>query len=309
MIQTIKKSSDLSSFNRRATRRRRKNWLMPWLWVAPAIAFVALFLFYPMLNTIWLSFLNADSSRFVGVANYQHIFTSPSMLDVLKNNVIWLVLATTLTIVFGLLIAVLVDRVRIEGAIKAAIFVPMAISFVGAGVIWNFIYRYAPAGQSQIGLLNAIVTFFGRPPQAWLINIGFNNFALIIVYVWMWAGFCMVIFSAALKSIPEEIMDAARMDGASEITTFFRITVPMIKPTIAVVTTTMIINVLKIFDVIYVMTGGNYRTDVIAVEYYQQLFNFNNFGVASALTVLLLLVIIPIMLLNIRRFRLQEARP
>lgn len=308
MTQTISKRSHVPPPAARTTYRRSRDSWMPWLWIAPAVFFVALFLLYPMLNTIWLSFMNADSTRFVGLTNFVRIFTNSAMLDVLKNNLLWLVLATTLTVALGLVIAVLVDRVPIESVAKSAIFVPMAISFVGAGVIWRFVYEYAPAGQQQIGLLNFLLTSVGGQPQAWLIDARLNTLALILVYVWMWTGFCMVILSAALKSIPAEIMEAARMDGASEIKIFFQITVPMVSSTIAVVATTMVINVLKIFDVIYVMTGGNYKTDVIAVEYYQQSFNFNNFGIASALTVLLLLVIVPVMFINIRRFRTQEAQ-
>jgi alpha-glucoside transport system permease protein len=291
----------------RSGSERASSW-KAWLWITPAVLFVTIFLLYPMLDTIWLSFFNADSSRFVAFNNYSRIFTNAAMLDVLKNNIIWLVLGTTLTVSLGLIIAVLVDRVRIESAIKAAIFVPMAISFVGAGVIWRFVYEYAPAGQSQIGLLNALIGVLHGQPVAWLIDTRWNTIALIIVYVWMWTGFCMVILSASLKSIPAEILEAARMDGASEITIFFQVTVPMVSSTIAVVATTMVINILKIFDVVYVMTGGNYHTNVIAVEYYQQFFNFNNFGVANALTVLLLIVIIPVMVVNVRRFREQEAQ-
>jgi alpha-glucoside transport system permease protein len=279
-----------------------------WFWITPAILFVTVFLLYPMLDTVWLSFFNADSERFVALDNYRRIFTNAAMLDVLKNNIIWLVLGTTLTVSLGLIIAVLVDRVRIESALKAAIFVPMAISFVGAGVIWRFVYGYAPSGQTQIGLLNALFAVLHGQPVAWLIDTRLNTIALIIVYVWMWTGFCMVILSASLKSIPAEILEAARMDGAGEITIFFQVTVPMVSSTIAVVATTMVINILKIFDVVYVMTGGNYRTNVIAVEYYQQFFSFNNFGVANALTVLLLVVIIPVMVVNVRRFREQEAQ-
>lgn len=282
--------------------------LTPWLWIGLALLFVAIFLFYPVVNTIWLSFFNNDSSQFVGLVNYGHIFTDSNMLEVLKNNLLWLVLATIATVLLGLLIAVLVDRVRIESAAKAAIFVPMAISFVGASVIWRFVYQFAPQGQPQIGLLNALITNFGAAPQAWLINSNINNFALIAVYVWMWTGFCMVILSAALKSVPTEILEAARMDGAGEVSIFFNVIVPMISPTIAVVATTMLINVLKIFDIIYVMTGGDFKTNVIALEYYQQLFTFNNYGLSSALAVLLLLAIVPIMIFNIRRFRVQEAQ-
>lgn len=280
---------------------------MPWIWIAPAIVMVTIFLLYPMLNTIWLSFFNADSSRFVGLNNYRYIFTSPNMLTILKNNLLWLVLGTTATITLGLIIAVLVDRVRFESQIKAAIFVPMAISLVGAGVIWRFIYQYSAPNQPQIGLLNAIMTSLGGQPQAWLITPGWNNIALIVAYVWMWTGFCMVILSAALKSIPSDILEAARTDGANSLTIFLHITVPMISPTIAVVATTMIINILKIFDIIYVMTGGNYHTSDVAVEFYLQVFNFSRFGIGSALTVLLLLAVIPVMIINIRRFHTQKG--
>jgi len=304
MIQTVKKGSKLPSTG-------SAKWLgilNPWLWIAPAVLCIVVFLFYPMLNTIWLSFFKDDSSRFVGLTNYAYIFTNGGMLEVLRNNLLWLVLGTILTVFLGLETAVLTDRVRIESIIKAMIFIPMAISFVGASVIWRFVYDYKTSDQAQIGLLNAIITSLHFQPQAWLIDPRFNNIALIIVYVWMWTGFCMVILSAALKGIPTELIEAAKMDGANDISIFFRITVPMISPTIAVVATTMIINILKIFDVIYVMTGGDYQTNVVAVEYYQQLFNFNNFGIGSALAVLLLLTILPIMYFNIRQIRAQEVQ-
>lgn len=288
--------------------RQGKEKLLPWLWIGPAVVLVLIYLVYPVINTIWLSLQNASSSGFVGLKNYQVIFTSGALLDVLKNNAIWLVLGTVFTVVLGLVIAVLADRVKVEGPAKAAIFIPMAISFVGAGVIWRFVYQYEPAGQPQIGLLDAIMTAIGKAPQAWLVNTTFNNLALIAVYVWMWTGFCMVILSAALKGVPADIIDAARVDGANELHIFVRIIVPMISPTIAVVATTMVVNLLKIFDIIYVMTGGDFNTNVVAVEYYQQLFTFNDFGIASALAVILLVAIIPIMIFNFRRFRAQEAQ-
>ena len=287
--------------------RDRLGGLSPWLWIGPAVLVVAVFLLYPVLNTLWLSLFGDDSTSFVGLDNYARIFTDRSMLEVLRNNFLWLVLATAACVLLGLIIAVLVDRVRIESAAKAAIFIPMAISFVGAGVIWKFMYQYAPKGQPQPGLLNALGTGLGLPPQAWLISRGLNTFALMVVYVWIWTGFCMVILSAALKGIPTDVLEAARVDGASELAIFFRVIVPMISPTLAVVTTVMLVNVLKIFDIVYVMTGGNYGTNVVAVRYYQELFTNNRFGVASALAVLLLLAILPVMYVNVRRFRAQEA--
>lgn len=292
--------------NRPRISNRARAQLIAWLWIGPAVAFVAIFLLYPVLDTVRTSLLNFDSSQFVALENFRTIFTSRNMLIVLRNNLVWLVLGTIFTVILGLLIAVLVDRVRIESIAKAAIFIPMAISFVGAGVIWKFIYDYAASGD-QIGLLNAIITHFGGKPQTWLVSGG-NNLALIVVYVWMWTGFCMVILSAALKGVPSDIIEAARVDGASEPSIFFRIIVPMISPTIAVVATTMVINLLKIFDIVYVMTGGNYNTDVIGVEYYNQLFTNSDNGVSSALAVVLMIAIVPIMIINIRRFRVQEAQ-
>ncbi|MEO7000577.1 MAG: sugar ABC transporter permease [Ktedonobacterales bacterium] len=280
----------------------------PWFWIAPALAFVTIFLFYPVIYTFWLSFLNPLSTQFVGVKNYQTIFTNPGLLEVLRNNILWLVVGTVGSVALGLLVAVLVDRVKFEGTAKAAIFIPMAISFVGAGVIWRFVYAYTAPGQPQIGLLNAIWGLFGGQPIAWLVNAQTNNLAMIAVYIWIWTGFCMVIISAALKGIPVELLEAARTDGASEVTIFFRITIPLISPTLAVVATTMVINLLKIFDIVYVMTGGDFGTNVIATEYVTQAFNFNNFGLSSALAVVLIVAVIPVIYFNIQRFRIQEAQ-
>jgi alpha-glucoside transport system permease protein len=275
-------------------------------WIAPAVILLLVFFIYPMLSTVVWSFENDDSTQFVGLKNYLHVFTDANMLDILKNNLFWLVLATILTVGLGLIVAVMVDRVKIEGVIKSALFVPMAISFVGASIIWRFVYTYAPAGQPQIGLLNAFLGVFHIPPQAWLQNEAFNNLALIAIYTWMWTGFSMVIISAALKGIPDDIIGAAKIDGAGRFTMFWRVTIPLIAPTLGVVVTTMIINILKIFDVVYVETGGNYHTDVVAMEFYNQLFNFNNYGLASALAILLTLCVLPIMVINIRRMRREE---
>ncbi len=289
-------------------RIRWRDLINPWLWAGPAILFTIVYLIWPVLNTIWYSFYNFDSSSFIGVQNYIRIFTSPTWLIVLRNNMLWLVLATAGTVLLGLIIAVLVDRVRIESTVKAAIFIPMAISFVGVSVIWLLMYAYAPQGSPQIGLLNAILTRLGFAPVGWLQQTNINNLALIVIYVWMWTGFCMVILSAALKSVSADLLEAARVDGASEIQIFFRIIVPVISPTIAVVITTMLLNVLKIFDSSYVMTGGDYNTNVVALAYYQAYFNFSENGIANALAVILLLAVVPIMYLNLRRFRAQEAQ-
>lgn len=282
--------------------------LTAWIWVAPAALFVIVFLVYPVIQTVIWSLENAESTEFIGLKNYAKIFTDSDMLEVLKNNVLWLILATVGTVALGLIIAILVDRVRIESIIKSAIFIPMALSFVAASVIWKFVYDYQPPGQPQIGLLNAILTGAGGQPFGWLVNSPGNNLALIVIYVWMWTGFCMVILSAALKGVPTDVLEAARCDGAKETTIFFRIIVPMISPTIVVVATTMVINVLKIFDIVYTLTGGDYHTNVVAEAYYQQISVNSDYGRASALAVILLVAIIPVMLINIRRFRAQEAR-
>jgi alpha-glucoside transport system permease protein len=209
------------------------------------------------------------------------------------------------TVSFGLLIAVLADKVKYEPLAKAVIFMPMAISFVGAGVIWKFMYNYG-SSRVQIGLLNAIVQVFGGQPVSWLTEPQINTIALIVVGVWIWTGFCMTILAAALKGVSVEVLEAARVDGANEWTVFWKIMVPLILPTITVVITTMIINVLKIFDIVYVMTGGNYGTEVIANRMYTEMYANYNPGRASAIAVVLILVIIPAMIFNIRRFREQE---
>jgi len=282
-----------------------------WLWVGPALLLIGVFFIYPMLGTIVTSLESTDTlgnvTGFAGLKWYRIIFTTQSNLIVLRNNLLWLVFGTILTVGLGLVVAVLVDRVKIERVIKSALFVPMALSFVAAGVIWRFVYIYNPAGDNQVGLLNAFLGLFHIPPQAWFINEAINNFALIAIYVWAWTGFSMVILSAALKGIPDEIIEAAKMDGASRFTMFWRVMIPMIAPTLTVVTITMVINILKIFDVVYINTGGNYQTSVIGQEFYNQLFNNQNSGFGSAWAVVLTLVILPVMFINIRRIRAEEG--
>jgi len=303
---------------RSARKTGRKNYAF-WFWVSPALVFVAVFLVYPVVDTFRLSLMNADSTANVGPDNYAWVFTDPAARDALLNNVLWFILFTLLAVGLGVLLAVLTGRVRYESTAKAFIFIPMAISFVAAAVIWKFVYAYSPQGFTQIGLANAIGTGVGLPPIAWLVEqklaylgqllpapLHTNNFALIAVGVWMWTGFAMVILSAGIKGIPAEVMEAARVDGASEWQVFRRITLPILAPTIAVVATTLIIQALKLFDIVWVMTTGNYGTDVVATLMYKEMFSYQNFGRAGALAVILLVAIIPIMLINIRRFRAQE---
>jgi len=257
-----------------------------------------------------MSVRNAASTEVVGLDNFIYVFTDPGMLSSLRNNVIWLIVFTLLTVGFGLAAAVLTDRVPYESAAKSIIFLPMAISAVGTGVIWRFMYDYRPPGTAQRGTLNALLTGIvpGLQPQAWLINEPINTFALIIAYAWIWTGFCMVILSAGLKGIPGEVLEAARVDGAGEWRVFWRIIFPMLGSTIAVVTTVMLVNVIKTFDIVYVMTNGNFNTEVIANRWYKEMFNFKEFGRASAIAVVLMFAIVPIMVYNLREFRSQEAR-
>jgi alpha-glucoside transport system permease protein len=267
------------------------------------------FLVYPTIHTIILSFFGPRGDIFVGLDNYRRAFTSREPLIAYRNNALWLVVFTFCTVAFGLILAVLTDRVRYERVVKTIVFLPMAVSFVGAGVIWKFMYAWRPAVAGQIGLLNAIVVALGGEPIPWLIERPWiNNLALIAVGIWIWTGFCTVILSAAYKGIPKDLLEAARIDGASEWHVFWRVILPLMAPTLAVVTTTMVINVLKIFDIVYVMTNGAYGTEVIANRMYKEMFHFRNFGMGATLAVVLFLAVLPFMLLNIRRFRAQEEQ-
>ncbi|MFC4301897.1 carbohydrate ABC transporter permease [Cohnella boryungensis] len=282
--------------------RRR---IQPYLFVGPAFLLLSWLLLIPTVRTLYMSFMDAGSEKFVGFANYAAIFTNRLLLTALRNNLIWVAFGATACIVLGLLIAVLADRSSFEKLAKAIIFLPMAISFVAAGVIWKFIYYYQP-GDEQVGLLNAIVTAFGGEPQAWTSMLQpWNNLFLVAILVWMQTGFAMVIFSAALKGVPEDMLEAARMDGAGEVRIFFKIIVPYISTTILSVTTTIIVFTLKIFDVVMVMTGGQYDTEVVATQFYRQFFMYRNFGYGSTLAIVLLIAVIPVIVFNLRQMRRQ----
>lgn len=282
--------------------------LRPWLWLLPAFLLLGFYLVYPTINTIFLSFQGPRSEEFVGLQNWIFAFTNNEMLTAFRNNAMWLVFFTAGTVLFGLLIALLADRVAYESAIKGLIFLPMAISYVAAGVIWKLMYEFEPAGRPQTGTVNAIFTALipDFEPVAWLTNTTTNNPALILIGIWMWTGFSMVILSAGLKSIPEELIEAARVDGASELEILRNVTLPLLRPTIAVVTTTMVINVLKIFDIVYVLTSGNFNTEVIANRMYEEMFIIRNFGRSSAIAVILFVATVPVMIYNVRRFQEQE---
>ena len=287
---------------------RRQARLRPWLWILPALFLLGFFLVYPTIATVIRSFQDKSAAaNFIGFANYQFFFSAADTLVALRNSFIWLVLLTVFVVVGGLVTAVLFDRVRYEPVAKALLFLPLAISFVGAGVIWKFMFDYELAGKPQIGTLNGLLQGVGVQPAAFLIDSPGNTIWLIIVGAWIWTGFAMVILSAALKGISPEILEAARVDGATELDVFRRITLPLLSPTIAVVATTMIITALKAFDIVYVMTSGNFDTNIMALEMYHQLFDFAQPGRAAAVATILVLLIIPVMFVNIRRFQAQEA--
>jgi alpha-glucoside transport system permease protein len=303
--------------------------LAPWLYLFPALLIMSFFIVYPMINTISLSLKNKDGSASAATTcvegnpcwgvfeNYRYALTaefdttsfgtfwSSFWQSSYGNTLKWIVLMVSGTVGLGLAFAVLADRVKYEALAKSIIFMPMAVSFVGAGIIWKFVYDYGTQ-QVQIGLLNSIITTLGGQPIAFLSVPQINTFALVVVGVWIWTGFCMTILSAALKSIPDEVLEAARVDGAKEWTVFWKIMVPIIMPTITVVVTTMVINVLKLFDIVYVMTGGNFGTDVIANRMYTEMYINFNVGRGTAVAVILVLAIIPFIYFNIKRFLAQE---
>jgi alpha-glucoside transport system permease protein len=278
--------------------------LQPFIFVGPAIALLAWYLAVPTVRTLVLSLQNANSTAFVGLQNFADIFSSRIMQEAFTNNLLWMFVGTALVVVFGLLIAILADRSVFENIAKSLIFLPMAISMVGAGVIWKFVYDFNP----QIGLLSAGVTSLGGESQDWLRQVmPWNNLFLIIVMVWLQTGFAMVLFSAAIKGISDELLEAARVDGAGEITIFFKIIIPSITGTIVVVITTVVIFTLKLFDIVMVMTGGQFGTEVIGVRFYREMFTNNNSGFASAIAIVLLIAVIPVMIYNLREFNKRRA--
>jgi len=283
--------------------RRAADVLRPWLWLGPALVFLGVFLVYPTFATIGRSLMNRKGDEFVGLANFEWFFTQDSTLTALRNNALWVILLPLFVVGIGLFIAVLVDRVRYEGGVKTVVFLPMAISFVAAGTIWKFLYDLDP----NVGTFNAVVTKLGADPIAYTVIQPWNNFFLILVGVWLLTGFAMVILSAGLKGISVELLEAARVDGATELQIFRRVIWPLLLPTVAVVATTIVIYALKTFDVVYTMTNGNFNTDVIANTMYQMLFNNGQPGRSAAIAVILFLAIVPVMIVNIRRFQEQEA--
>ena len=280
----------------------RANAIRPWLFLAPALLALGLYLAYPVVATFWLSLndrVAGGGSEFVGLDNYVQMFGESKFREAILNNMMWLVVVPAASTAFGLIAAQLTDRISWGNIAKSLIFMPMAISFVGASVIWKLIYDARPQGTDQIGVLNALWVAFGGEPQQWLTIPGWNNLLLMIVLIWIQTGFAMVILGAALRGIPEETVEAAIVDGASPWTIFFRIKVPQIMPTIVVVWTTITLVVLKVFDIVLAMTNGQWETQVLANYMYDKLFRSFDWGVGSAAAMIIMLLVSPILIWNV----------
>lgn len=276
------------------------NRIRPWLFLLPALLLLMVYLVYPVFVSVYLSFMDATGENFVGADNYIWLVNDGKFRESMVNNLLWLVFVPAASTFFGLVAAAVTDRIRWGNFAKAMIFMPMAISFVGAAVIWKLVYEYRPAGQQQIGILNAIWTSMGGEPQTWLTSPVVNSFLLMIVLVWIQTGFAMVILSAALRGIPEETIEAAILDGASPFQIFMKIKVPQIWGTILVVWTTITITVLKVFDIVLTMTNGQWGTQVLANLMFDWMFRGNDTGRASTAAIVIMLMVTPIMIWNIR---------
>ena len=297
--------SDYKTFSQKKEKWRKR--IQPWLFLGPAIFLLSVYLIFPVIETIRLSFFNFGGFDFVGLKNYIWAFGDPDFKKAILNNILWLIVVPTLSVVFGLLVAVLADKVSWGTIAKSLIFMPMAISFVGASVIWKFVYDFRGPDADQIGSLNAFVMLFGGDPQAWITISFWNNFFLMVILIWIQTGFAMVIFSAAIRSIPEETLEAARIDGANEIQIFFRIMIPQILGTILVVWTTITIIVLKIFDIVLAMTNGQWGTEVLANLMFDWMFRGGgDSGRGSVIALMIMIAVIPIMIWNVYNFRNEE---
>ena len=281
----------------------RASAIRPWLFLGPAIILLSLYLVYPVFNSIWLSFHDATGDEFVGFDNFAWMFGDEKFHESMRNNILWLIIVPAMATFLGLISAAVTDRISWGNFAKSMIFMPMAISFIGAAVIWKFIYDYRGEGNTEIGLLNAVVTGLGGSPQAWLTLPIWNSLFLMAVLIWIQTGFAMVILSAALRGIPEETIEAAVLDGASPIQIFYRIKVPQIWGTIAVVWTTITILVLKVFDIVLAMTNGQWGSQVLANLMFDWMFRAHDYGRASTVALVIMVMVTPIMIWNIRNAR------
>lgn len=272
------------------------------VFVAPAMILLLVGLVYPAIRTTYLSFTDRRG-EWIGLDNIIWMFTQPDILTTLGNTLLWVALVPTLSTIVGLAYAMFIDKSAGEKVLKSLVFMPMAISFVGAGIIWRFVYEYKAEGYEQIGLLNQVLIWFGGTPQQWLINSPWNNLFLIVVMIWVQTAFAMILLSAAIKAVPLERLEAARLDGANAWQSFINVTVPSIRGTLVVVVTTITIATLKVFDIVRAMTGGNFDTSVVANEMYTQAFNRGEFGRGSALALILFIMVMPIVIYNVRQMR------
>lgn len=276
--------------------------------IAPSLLLVAVGLLYPAVTTIVQSFKNRALTEFVGWENYRAIFTDDSQLQVLRNTAIWVILTPVLATAIGLVYAVLVDRSRFERFAKTLLFLPMAISLVGASIIWKFVYDYKATEQDQLGILNALLKAIGVDTYRFLLTEPWNTLFLIVIFIWVQAGFAMTLLSASIKAIPDDIVEAARLDGVSGLKMFRYITIPSIRPALIVVLTTISIATLKVFDIVRTSTGGNFGTSVLANEFYTQSFRAFQQGLGAALGTLIFVLVMPIVIYNVRQMRRLESR-
>lgn len=286
-------------------RRKQGEGLFALFFLLPTLLLLTVGLVVPAIRTTLLSLMDGSSTNWVGLRNYGWMFSEDSIVRVLINTLVWVLLVPLVATGFGLIYAVLVDKARFEAVAKSLIFLPMAISFVGASIIWKFVYAYRGDGD-QIGLLNQIVVTLGGEPQQWLLESPLNTLLLIVIMVWIQAGFAMVVLSAAIKAIPGDIIEAARLDGVSPWQMFWQITMPSIRPALIVVAVTLTIATLKVFDIVRTSTNGNYDTSVIASEMYNQAFRYGENGQGSALAVFLFILVIPVVIYQIRNLRQQR---
>jgi alpha-glucoside transport system permease protein len=285
-------------------RPKTRDRILPWVFIAPALLLLGIYLVYPAVSTVISSFMT-EKGEFT-LDNWASL-AKGDIIEILRNNVIWLVVATAGSVGLGLLVAALFDRIRRESLAKIFIFTPLAISLVGATVIWKFVYAIQPPSQPQFGLLNAVWTAFGNKPVAWATTFPINLPAEMLIMIWLQTGFAMVILSAAIKGVSIEVLEAARLDGASERQIFFGIIIPLIRGSIVTVATTIAIATLKIFDIVMSMSGGINHDNVVAVRMFQEMFQFFNDGRAAALATVLFIAVLPVMVLNLRNFRRQAA--
>ncbi|MEH0929337.1 carbohydrate ABC transporter permease [Micromonospora sp. CPCC 205558] len=286
-------------------RSKQREGLFALFFMLPTVLLLTIGLVVPAIRTMLLSLMDKDSNEWVGLANYSWMFSESSIIRVLTNSLIWVILVPLVATGFGLIYAILVDKVRFEAVAKSLIFLPMAISFVGASIIWKFVYAYRGEGD-QIGLLNQIVVSLGGEPKQWLLESPMNTLLLIVIMIWIQAGFAMVVLSAAIKAIPADIVEAARLDGVNPWQMYWQITMPTIRPAVIVVVVTLSIATLKVFDIVRTTTNGNYDTSVIANEMYNQAFRYGQSGQGSALAVFLFVLVIPIVIYQIRNLRQQR---